>query len=96
MPYAGAGTRYLDLLRDHYVAIAGEVTDAGGDPVGGVPVTAWRDGVAVAQDTTDARGRYTLPRAHVGEAPVHVTAVGVEARATPDPARTVLVDLRAR
>ena len=96
VPYAGAGTRYLEVLRDHYVAVAGEVTDARGDPLGGVAVTAWRSGVAVAQDTTDVRGRYTLPRAHIGDAPVQVTAAGAEASATPHPAHTVLVDLRGR
>lgn len=88
-PYAGVGTRYLEVLRDHYVAIAGQVLDTRGSPVAGTLVTAWRGGEVLARRTTDQAGRYTLPRAHVGDAPVHVVALGQEKRVVPDPARTV-------
>jgi hypothetical protein len=87
--YGGVGARYLEVLRDHYVAIAGRVLDAGGRPLPGMLVSAWRDGAVVARVTTDQAGRYTLPRAHVGEGPVHVVAAGQERRVTPDPTRTV-------
>jgi glycoprotein endo-alpha-1,2-mannosidase len=88
-PYAGLGTRYLEVLRDHYVAIAGSVLDAEGRPVVGTLVSAWRGGKVVARRTTDHAGRYTLPRAPVGDAPVHIVALGLEQRVVPDPARTV-------
>jgi hypothetical protein len=91
--FEGFGTRYLEVLRDHYVAVAGQVTGPGGEGAPGVLVSALRDGVVVAQDTTDAEGRYTLSRAQVGDGPVQVLAERRERPATPDPARTVLVDL---
>ena len=83
--YEGFGTRYLEVLRDHYVAVAGRATP-------GTVVTAWRDGEVVAQDTADQAGRYTLPRAHVGTAPVMVVADRHEQLVTPDPQRTVTAD----
>lgn len=93
VPYEGFGMRYLEVLRDHYVAVAGQVTDAAGRPLAGERVTAWRDGVAVAQDTTDAQGRYTLSRAHIGVDPVVVVAARRGRPVTPDPTRTVIQDL---
>jgi hypothetical protein len=84
-PYEGFGTRYLEVLRDHYVAIAGRA------PAGAL-VSALRDGVVVAQDVADRGGRYTLPRAQVGTAPVTVIAERQEHLLTPDPQRTVLAD----
>jgi hypothetical protein len=91
--FEGFGLRYLEVLRDHYVAVAGRVTGPGGDGAAGVLVSALRDGVVVAQDVTDAEGRYTLPRAQVGAEPVVLLAERREVTATPDPARTVQVDL---
>ncbi len=85
-PYEGFGTRYLEVLRDHYVAVAGSAPP-------GALVTAWRDGEVVAQDTADSNGRFTLSRAHVGTEPVTVIADRHGQDVTPDPARTVLVDL---
>jgi glycoprotein endo-alpha-1,2-mannosidase len=84
--YEGFGTRYLEVLRDHYVAVAGSAPP-------GALVTAWRGGEVVAQDTADSYGRFTLPRAHIGASPVTVVAERHGRAVTPDPARTVLVDL---
>jgi hypothetical protein len=92
--YEGFGLRYLEVLRDHFVAVAGQVTDAGGRPLGDILVTAWRDGAVVAQDTTDHQGRYTLPRAHVGDGPVMVVAERRGQEVVADPDRTVMLDLR--
>ena len=89
VPYSGSGTLYLDVLRDHFVAVAGRVSDAEGRPLSGVPVTAWRDGKPVAQDVTDHAGRYTLSRAHVSTEPVVVVAQGQERTVRPDPTKTV-------
>lgn len=95
LPYEGYGMRYLEVLRDHYVAVAGRVTHADGSAVVGLPVTASRGGVVVAMDTTDQDGSFTLARAHVGADPVLVTA-GKEARdVTPDAQHTVVVDVVA-
>jgi hypothetical protein len=88
-PYEGFGMRYLEVLRDHYVAIAGRAAP-------GALVTAWRDGVVVAQDTADSNGHYTLARAHVGAEPVMVVADRREQLVTPDPARTAMADFTAR
>lgn len=93
--YAGSGTLYLEVLRDHYVAFAGQVLGADGKPRRGEVVTAWRGGKVLAQDVTDGQGRYTLHRDQMGTQPVHVVAVGTEVRADVDPARTVEVDFSA-
>jgi hypothetical protein len=87
--YEGFGMRYLEVLRDHYVAIAGRAAP-------GALVTAWRDGEVVAQDTADAAGHYTLSRAHVGSAPVMVVADRRERLVTPDLEQTVMADLTVR
>jgi hypothetical protein len=93
-PYEGFGTRYLEILRDHYVAVSGRVTRPGGSAVVGLRVTASRDGVLLAEDTTDHAGHYTLARAHVGAGPVVVT-VGRQAPrpVTVDPEHTLAVDV---
>jgi glycoprotein endo-alpha-1,2-mannosidase len=92
--YEGFGTRYLEILRDHYVAVAGRVTRPDGAPMVGLRVTASRDGVLLAEDTTDHAGHYTLARAHLGAGSVVVT-VGREAPrpVTIDPERTSAVDV---
>ena len=81
--------RYLEVLRDHYVAVAGRAAP-------GALVTAWRDGEVVAQATADRAGHYTLPRAHVGTAPVMVVADRRGRLVTPDPGKTVMADLETR
>jgi len=83
--YEGFGTRYLEVLRDHYVAVAGSA------PAGAL-VSALRDGVVVAQDVADRGGRYALSRAQVGPSPVMVIAERHEQLVTPDPQHTVLAD----
>src|SRR3546814_171476 len=45
--YGGVGTRYLEVVRNHYVAVAGRVVSSDGAPIVGTVVTAWRDGAAV-------------------------------------------------
>jgi len=92
--YEGFGLRYLEVLRDHYVAVSGRVTQVGGGAVVGLRVTASRDGVLLAEGTTDHAGHYTLARVHVGSDPVVVT-VGREEprRITIDPQHTMAVDV---
>lgn len=87
-PYAGFGTRYLEVLRDHFVAIAGRA------PAGAL-VSALRAGAVVAQDVADRNGRYTLPRAQVGLEPVTLVAERHSQEVTPDPQRTVVADFTA-
>ena len=86
--YEGFGMRYLEVLRDHFVAIAGSA------PAGAL-VTAWRDGVIVSQDVSDRAGHYTLPRAQIGTAPAMVLAERHEQLVTPDPQHTVTANFTA-
>ncbi len=90
--YEGFGSRYLEVLRDHYVAVAGHVVRADRRAAVGVRVTATRDGALVAEDTTDHDGSYTLPRAHVGEGPVLVVAGTESQPVVPDAQQTVTAD----
>ena len=60
--YAGAGTLYLETLRDRFVAIAGRVTHVDGTPVAGVTVSAFRDTTLLARDSADQAGYFTLSR----------------------------------
>lgn len=83
--YEGFGTRYLEVLRDHFVAIAGQAPP-------GALVSALRAGVVVAQDVADRNGRYTLPRAQVGLEPVTVVAERQSQEVTPSPQGAVMAD----
>lgn len=87
--YEGFGTRYLEVVRDHFVAIAGRAPP-------GALVSAVREGAVVAQDVADRNGRYTLSRAQVGTEPVTVVAERQSQVVTPEPARTVTADFSSR
>lgn len=86
--YEGFGNRYLEVLRDHFVAIAGRA------PAGAL-VSALRAGAVVAQDVADRNGRYTLSRAQVGVEPVTVVAERQSQDVAPVPDRTVIADFSA-
>lgn len=60
--YAGAGTLYLETLRNRFIAIAGRVTGASGAPIAGVTVSAMHDACLLATDITDQAGYFTLSR----------------------------------
>src|SRR3546814_15113730 len=66
--YGGVGTRYLEVVRNHYVAVAGRVVSSAGAPIDGTGVTAWRDGAAVAQAARRSvvQGQSVLPSVHLG------------------------------
>lgn len=91
--YAGAGTLYLETLRDRFCAVAGRVTRAGSAPAAGVPVLALRGGTPVARDTTDKAGYFTLSRLRLPPGQYTVVAGNARAEANVTRERTALVAL---
>jgi len=95
--YVGYGTRYLEVVRDAVAAVSGRVTARTGNPLAGVRVLGWQDGVVVAATRTNREGRYTLSRRTVRPGTL---VVGLDADRTrtvsvrPDRTRTN-VDLMA-
>ena len=91
--YAGAGTLYLETLRDRFSAVAGRVTRAGGAPAAGVPVSALRGAAPLARDTTDRAGYFTLSRLRLPPGQYEIVAGAARAEAKVIPDRTALVAL---
>ncbi|VAX16902.1 hypothetical protein MNBD_NITROSPINAE01-1751 [hydrothermal vent metagenome] len=80
--YEGYGTKYLEVIRDKVVAVAGRVTDVAGDGVADVAVCGWKKNKKVTCDKTDHAGYYTLSRLHIKTGVAEVGIDGRESRLT--------------
>jgi glycoprotein endo-alpha-1,2-mannosidase len=91
--YAGHGTRYLEVIRDKVVAVAGQVGDATGAglPARSVTVIQGRRRRTVQ---TDSRGYYRVPRGHIlpGPCRVRLRATGAVKEGIVGVDRTLLID----
>jgi glycoprotein endo-alpha-1,2-mannosidase len=87
LTYQGFGTTHLEVLRDHFVAVAGAA-----EP--GLVVSVWQGGELVVQVRTDRSGRFVVHRAHAPDGELEIGVGDPQATVVVDPERTVEVDLR--
>ena len=78
MPYAGYGTRHLEVVRDRTVALAGKVRQAG-EGATGVEVEVLREGEVVARTTTNGEGLFRVSRGGLPPGPYGLRVAGAEA-----------------
>ena len=64
-PYEGFGARYLEIIRDTFVAIAGRVKNEAGEGVPGVIVSVSGDKDVLETVLSDSRGFYRFARANL-------------------------------
>lgn len=89
-PYAGYGLRYLELVRDLFVSVSGRVLDKNGEPLSGMQVRAWSNGVLIDYDITDLRGYYTLSRHALPGGEYLIEAHGESKQVRVEPQRTIV------